>query len=86
VLVELSKLGSGGEVMGTLLPFPHDDEMAAPPAVTTRQLCRLLVEEFRRKRTEPEPADFQTDVSGNPSETFDWRHYRAVMEARKREL
>jgi len=31
-------------------------------------------------------SEFQTDVCGSPSESFDWRQYRAVIEARQRTL
>lgn len=42
--------------MATILPFPND-EMAAPPAVTNRELARLLIEECQRKREHPEPPE-----------------------------
>ena len=32
-----------------------------------------------------EPQRFETDVCGSPSESFDWRQYRAVVEARRRD-
>ena len=30
-------------------------------------------------------SDWKPDVSGNPAESFDWRQYRAVVEARRRD-
>lgn len=42
--------------MATILSFPND-EMSAPPAVSNRELARLLIEEFRRKREHPEPPE-----------------------------
>jgi hypothetical protein len=32
------------------------------------------------------PLTLSTDCAGSPSESFNWQQYRAVVEARKREL